>query len=421
MKMKPNRMLIVFSCIGSVLLFLISCGSVPELSETSAASAKDKTETAEEADNSTQAPKGDHTAAEKEGTESDEDNSAFVRKLEDVYESGRNALGKGQTSEAIEGFIAILAEIDQSVMNGAKIQNLKEEVESQLVQLGSALNLEPNQEWIDPRGNQINGSTQNIGGENPLQPGVMLTLNTGSGKSVVSDAPIRFQFIKGSGVITGTVTTGEYGQANAAIVRLDNPQTEQVIRASLIYTVKDFTYEFKTLTRDFVYLPPENTATILVLERFEEGYMENPIIIDDTYRVLEELNVEFSPFNGVLIGDDYIDAYNGNQKLVRQIGDETGVSYLFFIFSDVHTVSQIKLGEKVYNIWKSQTNSTARIIRVEDARILYSQGVMNITGQGGTREKAVRDGLEKASSELMPKLSEDLEKISDLISMQLDD
>ncbi len=97
---------------------------------------------------------------------------------------------------------------------------------------------------------------------------MILTLNYGgAGKALVTGAPIQFEFIQGGGVLTAFVNTNDYGQANCNLASLDNPNSENIIRASLVYKTRGFAYAFEGVTKDFVYAPPARRATILVMER----------------------------------------------------------------------------------------------------------------------------------------------------------
>jgi len=123
-----------------------------------------------------------------------------------------------------------------------------------------------------------------VGGSNALQPSVILTLNYGgTGKALVTGAPIVFAFTRGGGLLTAVANTNDYGQANCVVARLDNTNEQSVIRASLLYRVKGFSFLFEGVNKDFVYMPPSRNAAILVLEKAGELVAEDPVILNAVY------------------------------------------------------------------------------------------------------------------------------------------
>jgi hypothetical protein len=78
-------------------------------------------------------------------------------------------------------------------------------------------------------------------------------------------------------------------------------------------------------------------------------------------------------------------------------------------------VNQLEMNGKKYNIFRSRTNATTRIIRTEDGKILYSGSVQGVDGQGGSREKASIDGLINAAKAMEDRLSGDLPRIVELL------
>jgi hypothetical protein len=76
----------------------------------------------------------------------------------------------------------------------------------------------------------------------------------------------------------------------------------------------------------------------------------------------------------------------------------------------------VELAGKKYNIWKSQTTATTRLIRVADGKVMYSGTVQAVAGQGGSAEKASLDGLRNAASAMADKIAQDLPEIQRVLS-----
>lgn len=339
-----------------------------------------------------------------------------LARMQEFLANGRNKVEQGAISEGITQLVNVLAEGQKLPEAGPQAREVVFAAETELAKIGAALEVEGGTEWLDAGKNQISASAVDVGTSKGLNPSVILTLNVGGGKTLISGAPITFEFVKGGGVLTGFVNTNDYGQANCAVARLDNPNEENIIRASVVYRVGGYAYRFKGLEKDFVYLPPMRKATIMALERSPDQVMGDPVILDAVYNRLKSVAFDFSHYNGVLMGDTFQKVFGGDLREIQNLGLEKGVSYLVMVLNEGQSVNQLEMGGKKYNIYKSQTNATTRIIRISDGKILYSGTVQGVDGQGGSREKAAIDGLRNASQAMADKLAGDLPRIVEILS-----
>ncbi len=335
--------------------------------------------------------------------------------MESYIAKGGEAFGLGRTSEAIKQYVATLAVYDKLKTKDADSRRLKDKAERELAAIGTVLSLEPGTEWLDVGKNVISVSTTEAGKKGALNPTVTLAVNVGSGRTVVSEAPILFSFIRGSGTLSNAVSvTNEYGVANCLVLSLENPNKEAVIRATVHYTVQGFTYSFQQVKCDFTYSPPSKNAVIVVLDHSEEGASKNPLMIDAVYNAWNDVGVSFAPYNGTLLGDDFFDVYNGNKQSVKALGSTIGVNYLFVVYTDVYSVTQTKFGGKEYNIFKAGAKVSLRIIRVEDGAILYSTSADSVSGQGNSKSAAIADAYRNAVAALIPNLKSDTLRVKRL-------
>jgi hypothetical protein len=290
--------------------------------------------------------------------------------------------------------------------------------ETELTKIAAGLEMEPGTEWVDANKNQISASSIDVGTDGAINPSVILTYNFGSGKALITGAPIYFEFVQGSGLLTNFVTTNDYGQANCSIARMDNPNSENIVRAFLEYRIKGYSYAFPGITKDFVFVPPARKATILVMEKAGERIQDDPVILDSVYNRLKDMAFDFSQYNGVLLGDAFMNVFGGDPDAIRSMGLEKEVSYLVMVLNDGYYVNQVELGGQKYNIFKSQTTATTRIIRVSDGKIMYSGTVQGVGGQGGSEDKAVLDGFRKAAEAMAEKLETDYAEIDGALAGQ---
>jgi hypothetical protein len=367
-------------------------------------------------------PESEQPESQKGTTEGRQEQAAVVGerelalRLNEYLENGLEKIDQGVISEGISQLVTVLAEAEAAGSASGDIRAIVGTAETELTKIAAALEMEAGTEWVDANKNQISGSSIDVGGEQSLNPSVIVTYNYGSGKALVTGAPIYFEFLQGSGVLTNFVATNDYGQANCSIARLGDPNRETIVRASLEYRVKGYSYPFEGITKDFVYVPPSRNATILAMEKAGEKIQDDPIILDSVYNRLKDMDFDFSQYNGVLLGDEFMKVFGGDPAAIRKLGLEKEVSYLVMVLNDGYYVNQIELGGKKYNIFKSETTATTRIIRVSDGKIMYSGTVQAVGGQGGTEGKAILDGFRKAAAAMAEKLDAEYPEIDRVLS-----
>jgi hypothetical protein len=337
-------------------------------------------------------------------------------RMREYLANGLAKIDEGSVTEGARQLVAVLAERESLASAPRDVEELADKAKAELTSLAAALSLDSGLEWVDENKNQLSGSVLDAGSPKGLQPSVILSYNMGRGKTLVAGAPILFEFVQGGGVLTSSVSTNDYGQATCSLARLDSQSAESVIRASLVFGVNGFTYRMQGVERDFVYVPPSRRATILALERHPKGVNQPPIILDPVFNTLKGVAFDFSHYDGVLMGDAFMKVFSGDPKAIQALGMQKDVSYLVMVLNDCIAVNQVVLDGKTYNIFKSQTTATTRVIRVVDGKILYSTAVQGIAGQGGDTGKALLDGFRKASEAMSGKLSKDLPEISSALA-----
>jgi hypothetical protein len=366
---------------------------------------------------------GGKTPAPVEGTVTEaesgaETGAATGARMRAYLSNGLAKIDEGSVTEGARQLVAALAERESLASAPREVEDIADKAKAELTRLGAALSLDSGMEWLDVNKNQLTGSVLDAGSPKGIQPSVILSYNMGRGKTLVAGAPILFEFVKGGGVLTASVSTNDYGQATCSIARLDSQSAESVIRASLVYTVNGFTYRMQGVERDFVYVPPSRRATILALERHPKGVNQPPIILDPVFNTLKGVAFDFSHYDGVLMGDAFMNVFSGDPKAIQALGMQKDVSYLVMVLNDCIAVNQVVLDGKTYNIFKSQTTATTRVIRVADGKILYSGAVQGIAGQGGDTGKALLDGFRKAAEEMAAKLRRELPEIGSALTQK---
>ncbi len=337
-----------------------------------------------------------------------------VGRMQEMLKTGLDRLDQGLVSDGIKQLVSVLAEKQQLASPSREADEAAAAADAELARLGSSLALEADTTWIDGAGNQKSGDTLDA---KRLMPSVILTVKQAGGRSLVSNAPIQFAFVRGGGVLAGTVNTNDFGQANCAIARFDNATAEQVVRASLVYRAGGFAYAFKAVERDFVYAPPLHRAALLVLERSSLGVASDPFVVDPVFQELKAVKYDFSLFNGSLSPAAFARVYQGDPAAIAAMGLDKEVSYLMVVLNDCTSVRQLEVNGRKYNLFISDARATLRVVRKADGKVTYQTSVerahaRGTHGQGGTQEAAVRDVLRATAGDLAAAVKRDLAAVS---------
>jgi hypothetical protein len=340
------------------------------------------------------------------------DESALAE-MDALLSRSRDAADSNHLSEAIRGYVSVIAIYEEAPSAARRAK--AEGAAAELAKIGGRLSLEPSNEWMDSAGTQVAALTRGVGKDNALNPSVYLFESFGMGKSPVPDAPIYFEFVKNSGSMVPMVTTDAYGKANTTVARVDAPGTEAVVRAYPLYRARGKAYAFKSVFRDFTYLPPSNVAKVAALETSEYGASENPQVVDTVIAALKPAGLQLSPYNGKLAPDVFARAFGGDAQALADFG--AGASYTAFALVEASDIRQTELNGVKYNIFTAMTKVTFRLVR-SDGTVVYSLPLDSIKSQGGTREAAVADGYKRARDALGPALQRDLAAIRNALNKE---
>lgn len=334
--------------------------------------------------------------------------SAAESEASTLMEKARAAIDSNHLAEAIGSYVSVIAIHEESPAPATRA--LADAAASELARIGSRLSIEPGSEWVDAKGGQLAGASRGVGKDGSLSPSVYLYENFGAGKSPVADAPIYFEFARNSGSVVALVSTDAYGKANTTIARLDEPGKEALVRAYPLFRARGKAYAFKSVFRDFSYLPPANIARIIALESSEFGASDNPQIVDALSQGLRPLGLQFVPYNGKLAQDSFRRAFGGDRAALSSFGAVAEEPYAAFVLVEVSPVRQMELNGKKYNIFTAEVAATFRLVRA-DGTIVYALPLDRLKGQGGTPEAAAQDALRRAREALAPELERRLPAI----------
>jgi hypothetical protein len=344
----------------------------------------------------------------------DGDGQAVASEMRSYMENARKKLDEMAIAEAVRMYVAALAASREQHNPSQEVRDLAATVQTELTRLETGFLMQAGGEWLDENENQVASSTYTVGKGDALNPTIMLWYNIGGSRIAVSAAPVLFEFVKGSGLITGFTATNEYGEASVPLGRIDNPTQETVVRASLTFTVKGFTYAFTQTKVEFVWLPPSKRATILVLERGPDYTAEDPTVFNPVYDTLKKMEFDFIPYNGRLLGDNFMNVFGGELKSIKGLSVGQNVPYLAVVLNDCYSVRKLPEYKSVY---VGEGKATLRIIRITDGKILfeavgYADRAHDTHGQGNSPATTMRNVFIRAANGLVKVLDQEKKDIN---------
>lgn len=336
-----------------------------------------------------------------------------AREAETLLAKARDAIDSNHLSEGIRSYVGVIALFEDSGL--AEARPAADAAASELARIGARLSIEPAGEWLDAKGTQLAGLTSLVGKPGALAPGLYLYENFGSGKSPVPDAPIHFEFTKNTGSIVGLVSTDAYGKANTTVTRLDEPGKEAVVRAYPVFSARGKSYAFKSVFRDFAFLPSAKVARIVAFASSELGQAGDPLTVDTLVSALESSGFKLTPYNGALEAEGFRKALGGDPAALAAIGADASSPYVALALVEVGEIRQMELNGKKYNIFSGQARASFRIVRA-DGHAVWALPLEGIRAQGGSREAAVADGYRRAREALMAELRKRSAQVEDALA-----
>ncbi|MCX7025785.1 MAG: hypothetical protein NT080_14395 [Spirochaetes bacterium] len=303
-----------------------------------------------------------------------------VLEMRSLFAKAGDAFDNNHPAEAVASYVAVLSVGSHDASSEAK--ELMDKANAELTRIGTMLSIDPGDEWVGQDGKQLGGSTRNVGKTTGLNPSVYLYLNYGAGKTTLADFPIHFEFARNSGVLIQDVATNAYGQANTTISKLDSTGSEAIVKAFPFFTVRGYTFAFRSVSRDFSYLPPLNIARVVVLERSEFGVSENPQLLDAAIAELKSTGLQLTAWNGAIDTATVISSFQGDNDALRKLfGSAGNAAYMVFAISESGAAQQLVVGGVKRNIWLNSGSATVRIVR-DDGTVVISLILPNVKGQG---------------------------------------
>ncbi|MBU0934861.1 MAG: hypothetical protein KKI09_00055 [Spirochaetes bacterium] len=318
---------------------------------------------------------------------------ALLNEIEALRSQARQSIADNKISEGIKLYISAMLRARTSYPE--IFTNLNMEIAA----ISARLSLEPHEDWLGPGGEQISASTREILSAKSIMPSVYLYENYGFGKAAIPDAAIRFEFIENNGTLVQTVTTDSFGMANTTISSIESSGRNAHIRAYPVFSNEGFSYAFKELYRDFVYLAPRTHILVAGMEKTPTGSGTAPRSMDAAAQSIRDLDFDVSVLGTTPEDRSFSLAMNGNKEAIAILNKDGEAGYIALLLLEIDAPTQLVVQGVSYNIFNTNGRMTLRIIRT-DGTVVYTLLKDKVRGQGGNTAAAIDDCRLKLQNEI---------------------
>jgi hypothetical protein len=320
----------------------------------------------------------------------------------------------GSTPEAEERPGAKLDPIAEEYLAEARVSLDRGEVASALVSLLRAGARSPGNKKVEKELEEITGSMRSEayytpetvqmgkGLSSPLQ--FVLTYRSGNEPVPLADIPVRFDFAKGSGVLTGEAVTNDLGIAKCYVESITDAAEGVLIVGRVVLRADDLAVEIDSLTRtyEFTSFSIFDTPHVLLIS----GDETHPLPEDVSKTMCGKVQALFSGkgFSRFACGTVthpslFRRAMELDRSAVRLLGDEQGAKVLLLL-----DVRPSFLSQPSSDFYFYRASLTVKMIDVQSFR-LYFESTKEERGAGPTSDLAEQQAVGNA----LGRLSADLE------------
>lgn len=313
----------------------------------------------------------------------------------------QEALDMNHLHEAVKLYISALLRAEKYAVQG-KIQ----EITDILNKVGAKFTIEPSDVWKSNAEKPITGNSFWAAQAKGIMPALYIYENFGFGKSPLQDVPIRFEFIENNGTLVPTVFSDAKGFATTTISGIQDPKRAVRIRAFPIVTNEGYSYAFKTVYYDFIYIPAPFVVLVYTMEKVGSSvgtYARNMETISQTLKTV--------PLQPVLMQE----AVNANNFLAALQGDVSKITVPKALNPDLYALFYIEIKEPYqysasYKIFLCMGSVTVRIM-TRDGGVLTSMVLTDIKGSGRDEASAIESCRNEIATALEQRIAQDVQKL----------
>ncbi|HOT58235.1 MAG TPA: hypothetical protein P5519_07980 [Spirochaetia bacterium] len=313
----------------------------------------------------------------------------------------QEALDMNHLQEAVKLYISALIRAEKYA-----VQEKIQEITNILNKVGAKFTIEPGNIWKSNTEKPVTGNCFWAAQAKGIMPALNIYENFGFGKSPLQDVSIRFEFIENNGTLVPTVTTDATGFASTTISGIKDPTRAARIRAYPIVTNEGYTYAFKTVYYDFVYIPTPFVVLVYTMEKVGSSvgsYTRNMETISQTLKTV--------PLQPVLMQE----AVNPNSFLAALQGDVSKIAVSQNVNPDLFALFYIEIKEPYqysasYKIFLCMGSVTVRILTREGV-VLTSLVLTDIKGSGRDGTAAIESCRNEIATALEQRMSQDVQKL----------
>lgn len=320
----------------------------------------------------------------------------------------KEALDMNHLEEAVKLYISALMRAEKY-----SVQEKIQEITDILNKVGAKFTIEPGDVWKSTTEKPVTGNSFWAAQAKGIMPALYIYENFGFGKSPLQDVSIRFEFIENNGALVPTVFSDAKGFVSTTISGIQDPKKTVRIRAYPIVTNEGYSYAFKAVYYDFVYIPSPFVVLVYTMEKAGSAvgtYTRNMETISQTLKTV--------PLQPVVMQE----AVNANNFLAALQGDVSRITAAQELNPDVYALFYIEIKEPYqysasYKIFLCTGTVTVRFI-TKDGVVLSSLVLTDIKGSGRDGASAIESCRNEIAAALEQRLTQEAQKLYKAIYKQ---
>lgn len=313
----------------------------------------------------------------------------------------QEALDMNHLQEAVKLYISALIRAEKY-----SVQEKAQEIKDILNKVGAKFTIEPGDIWKSNTEKPVTGNSFWAAQAKGIMPALYIYENFGFGKSPLQDVSIRFEFIENNGTLVPTVFSDAKGFASTTISGIQDPKKTVRIRAYPIVTNEGYSYAFKSVYYDFVYIPAPFVVLVYTMEKVGSTvgtYARNMETISQTLKTV--------PLQPVLMQE----AVNTNSFLAALQGDVSKIAVSKDLNPDLYALFYIEIKEPYqysasYKIFLCMGSVTVRIL-TRDGVVLTSLVLTDIKGSGRDEASAIESCRNEIAAALEQRITQEVQKL----------
>ncbi len=338
-------------------------------------------------------------------------------RLAQLWEAGNQFETDLQITFALRTYVELLATAAryENAVESERTGELRRAALARLAALETRMNLSGHDSWYGADGSRRAGSVAAVAAMQGLLPDVLLTYESGFGLLALEGAPVTFRVAEGRAEVDPVVRTSPFGRAGTSVRNADAAQEALVISVGVEIEHEGYVHQFSSLQLDFTYVAAPGTASVVaVITADDESRLRDEAIERAVAQALQQTapQIEFvqAPNELLRLEAQRTAAGSVMPSIIAAALDQShAVGYLVVVHLEIHAAEQLRLGERLFDLWRTRVAASVSLFATATGSRLYAlDPAVQEEGQGASAADARADGIDRATRAVVGRILDEL-------------